>query len=193
MVSAVVLAVVSALALPACAEDRDGPAPFEDGGAERPAEGPGPGPPPTAPALPDQSAAGTGTLVLAGAAARFTVDECLTGPLPGEPEGAQTLLRVTGSGSTAAGIEFTIQITRFVTGTDVLTFTDTIAYIDTARILQAQRIEVAGQVTDLRDERAGVALLSLRDGGVAGRGIAGPPGSVAGDEGLVGIAVDATC
>jgi hypothetical protein len=52
-------------------------------------------------------------------------------------------------------------------------------------------------VSDLRDPDARSTLLRLRPDGVSAAGIAGPPGTAAGqtppDEGLVGLAFDATC
>jgi hypothetical protein len=187
------MAFVLVLTLAGCGDDGDDDLlPFDDDAAGEPGD-PVAGPPAEPPALPDASPSGTGTFVLGGTSSTFTVTGCRTEPLPDEPEAAQTLLAITGEGTTASGVAFTIEITRFATGTDVRTFTDSIAYADTARILHGQRIEVAGQVTDLRDEDARTALLTPRADGVAGRGIVGPPGSVAGDQGLIGIAVDATC
>jgi hypothetical protein len=149
--------------------------------------------PQTAPPAPGVSAPGTGSVAVGGAVATFEVTECRTEADPAEPEAAQTLVAVAGSGTTDSGVDFTVEIARFATGTEVRTFTDSIIYSDPARILQAQRIEVAGEVTDLRDQRATSALLTVRPDGVSGRGLAGPPGSTAEDEGITGIAVDATC
>jgi hypothetical protein len=187
------VALVLVVALAGCGDDGDDDGlTFDDGASGEPGD-PVAGPPAEPPPLPEPSPPGTGTFVLGGSASTFSVTSCRTEPLPDEPEAAQTLLAIAGEGTTASGIEFTIEITRFATGTDVRTFTDSVAYADTARILHGQRIEVAGQVTDLRDEDARSALLTPRADGVAGRGIVGPPGSVAGDQGLIGIAFDATC
>ena len=112
---------------------------------------------------------------------------------PSEPEGAQTLVLITGAGSTAGGVPFEIEVKRFSTGTEVKTFTDTINYTDSARILQAQRIEVNGQVDDLRDPRAATPMIRTRPDGVSASGLAGPPGEGADAPGTVGIALDATC
>jgi hypothetical protein len=185
-------AALLVVSLAACGDDADDDLPFDDGATGELGE-PATGPPAEPPPLPEPSPPGTGTFALGGSTSAFTVTSCRTEPLPDEPEAAQTLLAITGEGTTASGIEFTIEITRFATGTDVRTFTDAVAYADTARILHGQRIEVAGQVTDLRDEDARSALLTPRADGVAGRGIVGPPGSVAGDQGLIGVAFDATC
>jgi hypothetical protein len=167
-----------------------------DDGADVDDEGLGPPASPTpqtAPPAPDVSEPGTGSVAVGGAVATFEVTDCRTEADPDEPEAAQTLVAVTGAGTTDSGVDFTVEIARFATGTDVRTFTDSITYSDPARILQAQRIEVAGEVTDLRDEGATSALLTVRPDGVSGRGLAGPPGSTAADEGITGIAVDATC
>lgn len=145
------------------------------------------------PALPPESPAGTGVIVVGGTSSTFAVSTCRLEPDGSEPPGAQTLVAVDGAGTTGAGVPFTIELQRFATGTDVITFTDTVTYTDSGRILQAQRIEVAGQVTDLRDPDATSALVRVRADGVTAAGLAGPPGAVAGDEGITGIALDATC
>ena len=152
--------------------------------------------PPTsviAPPLPAPSPIGTGVVVIGGSSSSFAVTGCRLAADPAELEGAQTLVLLTGSGSTAGGVAFDLEIKRFATGTDVRTFTDTVAYTDTARILQAQRIEVNGQVQDLRDPDASTSMVRIREGGLSAGGLAGPPGSAAGAEGTVGFAIDATC
>ena len=108
---------------------------------------------------------------------------------------ATTLLVVTGAGTTASGVPFQIEVQRFAADSAVAeTFTDTITYSDTARILQAQRSEVAGEVSDLRDPDARGTLLRVRPDGLSAAGLAGPPGT-GGDstKGIVGFAIDATC
>jgi len=133
-------------------------------------------------------------VVVGGAASPFDVTACRLEPDPAEPPGAQTLIAVEGSGTTERGIAFSVQVQRFATGTDVQTFTDTVTYSDAGRILQAQRIEVSGQVTDLRDPDATSALIRPRDGGVSASGLAGPPGGGGEEtEGIIGLAVDASC
>lgn len=102
-------------------------------------------------------------------------------------------MTLAGAGTTGSGVAFTIELQRFGTGTSVVTYTDTVTYADTGRILQAQRIEVGGRVTDLRDSKASTALVRTRDGGVTASGLASAPGSSADDGGLIGIALDATC
>ncbi len=89
---------------------------------------------------------------------------------------------------------FTIEVQRFAADSGAAeTFTDAVTYSDTARILQAQRFEVNGEVNDLRDPSARSVLLRVRADGIAASGLAGPPGAETGDEGLVGLALDATC
>lgn len=150
-----------------------------------------------APSVPEPPAAGepgTGTIVIGGTAAAFDVTACALQPDPAEPEAARALLAVTGAGTTSRGDAFTVEVQRFATTLgEAVTYTDTITYEDPARILQAQRIEVGGQVTDLRDPSATSALLRPRPDGVSGAGLAGAPGDDAEDEGVVGIALDATC
>lgn len=147
----------------------------------------------TVPDIPRPAPAGTGVVVVGGATSSFGVTACRLEPDPAQPAGARALLELDGAGTTGSGVPFTIEVQRFATGTDVVTYTDTITYTDAGRILQAQRVEVSGQVTDLRDPRAATALLRPRDGGVSGAGLAGGPGDAADDEGLIGIALDASC
>lgn len=152
--------------------------------------------PPTAvtvPATPAASPSGTGVVVVGGTSSSFAVTECELAA-PSDGLGTGPLVHVTGEGSTGSGVPFQVEIERFATGSDVQTFTDAVSYTDSARILQAQRFEVAGEVTDLRDPDATNVLLRIRDGGVSAAGLAGPPGAVEGeDEGIVGLAIDATC
>ena len=147
----------------------------------------------TAPPAPAPSPPGTGIVVVGGASHPFEVTECRLEPDPSEPEGARTLVAVTGAGTTERGVAFTVEVQRFATGTEVQTFTDTVVYADSGRILQAQRIEVGGQVTDLRDPGATSALLRVRSDGVSLSGVASGPGEDQEDGGLIGLALDATC
>lgn len=147
----------------------------------------------SAPAAPPPSPAGTGVVVIGGRSSELEVTSCRLEADPSEPEGAQTLVSIKGEGTTEAGVPFTVEVQRFATGTDVRTFTDTLLYADSGRILQAQRVEVNGQVTDLRDPDATSALLRLRDDGVSLSGIASGPGDDREDGGLIGVALDATC
>lgn len=149
---------------------------------------------PTVPAPPAPGPSGQGTVVVGGTARPFEVVECRLEPDPAEPEAARALLVVTGAGTTSRGDAFTVEVQRFAaTLGETTTYTDTITYQDPARILQAQRVEVAGQVTDLRDPAATSPLLRPRADGVSGAGLAGPPGDTAEEGGLVGLALDATC
>lgn len=147
----------------------------------------------TAPELPAPSPPGTGVVVVGASVSSFAVTACELEP--GAPvDGTTTLLLVTGEGTTAGGIPFAVEMRRSSVATAVETFTDSVSYTDTARILQLQRLEVNGEVTDLRDPAAAGTLLRTRPTGVAAVGRAGPPGSVVGeDEGIVGLAIDATC
>ena len=145
------------------------------------------------PDVPPPSPAGTGVVVVGGTTSSFAVTACRLEPDPTQPAGARALVEMDGAGTTGSGVPFTIEVQRFATGTDVITFTDTVTYSDAARILQAQRIEVAGQVTDLRDARASSALIRARAGGLSAAGLAGGPGGGAEDEGIIGLALDATC
>ena len=171
----------------ACSAGDDGASgPLTSGGSDRPASVSAPQPPPP-------SAAGTGVVVVGGTSSPFDITACALEAQPTEPEGARALVRVEGTGTTATGIGFTVEVQRFATGTDVQTFTDTAVYADSGRILQAQRIEVGGQVTDLRDPGATSALLRLRADGVSLSGLASGPGEDHDDGGLIGLAIDATC
>ena len=148
---------------------------------------------PSVTSIPPESPPGTGVVVIGGAPSTFTVDSCRLEPDPAEPELARALVVMKGSGTTKAGVDFTIELQRFSTGADVVTYTDTMTYSDSGRILQAQRIEVGGQVTDLRDAKAATALLRTRAGGVRASALASAPGERAKDGGLIGLALDATC
>jgi hypothetical protein len=149
--------------------------------------------PPSVPDIPAPAATGTGVVVVGRTSSSFAVTSCLLTPDPTAPTAARAMVELAGAGTTASGVPFTIEVQRFATGADVVTFTDTVTYADSGRILQAQRIEVNGEVTDLRDARAATALLRTRADGVSAAGLAGPPGGSATDDGLIGIALDATC
>lgn len=148
---------------------------------------------PTVPGLPAAPATSTGVVVLGGTTSSFAVTTCRLEPDPAEPEGARALISLEGAGTTGSGVAFTVEAQRFATGTEVVTYTDTVTYSDAARILQAQRIEVGGQVTDLRDPKAATALLRTQAGGVTAAGLAGAPGDGPDDEGIIGLALTATC
>lgn len=148
---------------------------------------------PEVPAVPPPSPAGTGVVVVGGTMSSFAVTACRLEPDPAETEGARTLVAVAGAGTTGSGVAFTIELQRFATGTDVVTYTDTVTYSDSGRILQAQRIEVNGQVTDLRDPKASMSLVRTRSNGMTASGLASAPGDGPDDGGLIGLTLDATC
>lgn len=148
---------------------------------------------PAVPTLPAPSRAGSGTVVVGGTTGSFTVTACRLEPDPADPLSARVVVSVTGVGTTSSGVAFTIEVQRFATGDEVVTFTDTVTYSDTARILQAQRIEVRGEVTDLRDPKAATSLVRTRRSGVTASGLASAPGDDADDGGLMGLALDASC
>jgi hypothetical protein len=144
----------------------------------------------TAPAVPAASPPGSGVVVLGGSQSRFTVTEC---QLTAGADPA-TLVLVTGAGTSANGVPFQVEVRRAASAAAAETFTDTITYTDTARIFQLQRFEVAGEVSDLRDPSARGTLLRVRADGLSASGLAGPPGTGADlDEGIVGMALDASC
>ena len=181
----VALVALAAL-LTGCTGGGNGPA---DDGASL--GSPGPATPVTAPELPAPSSPGTGVVLIGGSPASFAVSACqlTAGPPAAEP----TILKVTGEGTTGGGIPFKVEVLRTATAGAAETFTDTVTYSDSARILQVQRFEVNGAITDLRQASARGPLLQVHAADVAATGLAGPPGSVAGDEGIVGLAIDATC
>jgi hypothetical protein len=145
----------------------------------------------TAPEVPPPSPPGTGVLVVGGTTSSFAVTSCRLVPA----DDPTVLLLVTGEGTTAGGIPFQLEIQRFAASSAAAeTFTDTISYTDTARILQVQRFEVGGEVSDLRDPSVRGTLLRVRPDGLSATGLAGPPGTGAKfEEGIVGMALDATC
>ena len=148
--------------------------------------------PVTAPEIPAPSPAGTGVVVVGATIGSFAVTECQL-VATREAPASTTILLVKGEGTTGSGVPFEVEVQRTATSGAVQTYTDTVTYSDTARILQLQRLEVNGEVTDLRDPSARGTLLRVRPDGVSTRGLVGPPGSEVGDEGIVGFAIDATC
>ncbi len=148
---------------------------------------------PAVPEVPEPAGPGVGVVVIGGTTSSFSVRSCRLEPDPSEPVAARALVTLDGSGTTAAGVAFTVELQRFATGTEVVTYTDTFTYSDSARVLQAQRIELNGQVTDLRDPKARVALVRTRRGGLSASGLASAPGSKVADGGLIGFALDASC
>lgn len=150
--------------------------------------------PATVPAPPAAPAAGSGVVVVGGSTTTFLLTACTLEPDPAAPEGARVLASLAGEGTTEGGVAFTVEAQRFSTGTGAATtYTDTVTYSDAGRILQAQRIEVSGQVDDLRDPEATTPLLRPRADGISAAGLAGAPGEGADAEGIVGLALNATC
>ena len=148
--------------------------------------------PPVAPSVPAASPAGTGVVLIGELPASFQVTACDLDAKTADANGA--LLHLTGSGTRANGVPFTVEVVRSATEEAAEAFTDLITYSDTARILQVQRSEVGGAVSDLRDPDARGTLLRVRADGLSATGIAGPPGTSAPKgPGLVGLALDATC
>lgn len=129
------------------------------------------------------SSPGKGSLVLGGFPYAFTVTGCQQGPAADEPAGAQTLFRLDGSGETFQDEPFTVKVLRFQTERGATTtVTDTIDVVVTGakpRQSQAQRIEVNGQITDLRDPKAAAALLRIDGGHVQAQGTFGPADATA--------------
>ena len=148
--------------------------------------------PVTAPPPLEPAPRGRGVLSIGGIRRRFDVTRCRVMPAPEGP-GAYAPFLLVGLGRTPAGVAFRVEVQRYVSGDDPPTVTDLVNYEDSARILQSQRVDVGGVITDLRDPDADDRFLRLVDGRASGRGIAGPPGSREGDEGLVGIALAAAC
>jgi len=151
--------------------------------------------PPTSATVPDalpESTEGTGVVSLNGVSSSFAVDACQLETTT-DPSGLETLVLVTGRGTTAGGVPFDVEVRRFASGTDEVTTTDAVSYADAARIYRAQRYEVNGALDDLLAPDARSSMIRTREGGVAAQGIAGPPGAEPGDDGIIGIAVDATC
>jgi hypothetical protein len=175
------LLLVAVALLAGCSDDGGG----EDDGDTAPATSI------TAPDVPAASPAGSGVVVIGGSDSAFTVTECQLEPT----DDPTTLVLLTGAGTTGTGVPFQVEVKRLAASTAAAeTFTDTITYTDTARILQLQRFEVEGEVSDLRDASARGTLLRVRPDGLSASGLAGPPGTGAAfDEGIVGMALDATC
>jgi hypothetical protein len=142
--------------------------------------------PVTVPPPVEEPSPGEGVLSIGGLLREFDVLSCDLEP------GSDTFF-VNGAGETDGGVPFQVEVQRFVSGQDPVTTSDLVNYEDTARVLQAQRAEVEGGVTDLRDPQADAPLLEVRRRTVSGGGIAGPPGSREGDEGLVGLSFHVSC
>ena len=134
--------------------------------------------------LPDP---GSGVLVLGRAeAVTLEVTACSIDPAAA-PDGQvpAELLSLTASGTTADGVAVTLDVSRFRSLGASPTVTDTVTVVEgdpgqPDRALVAQRFEVAGQVTDLRDVDADDPLLRITGSSVEGGGVFAPPGETTG-------------
>lgn len=172
-------ALVAGLVVAACAGD---------GGSSAPAT-------PFTTAPPDTIAAqpGEGEVVLDGASHAVTVTSCDLLPSVDPATGVTTVFTMQATSADAAA-PFALEVTRQQTSGAATTTTDTMTYApDGGEALQAQRAELNGAFVDLRRPGVGVAMLDIAEDGVEGDGTAGPPGSVAGDPGVVTLSVVARC
>lgn len=127
------------------------------------------------------------------------VTMCVNTP-DAEPDGEvpAELLAITATGRDAAGAEVHLDVRRFRSqgASPTITDTVTVAFGDPEapdRVLVAQRFEVDGLVSDLRDPDADAPLLVVGPGGFEGRGLFGPPGGGADAPELVEGVVRASC
>jgi hypothetical protein len=129
------------------------------------------------------SSPGKGSLVLGGFPYEFAVERCQATPATDEPEAARTLFRLEGTGRTFQDEPFTVTVLRFQTQRDATTtVTDTVDVRitgDRPRQSQAQRVEVAGATTDLRDPAASGPLLRISGPRVQAEGTFGPADATA--------------
>ncbi|WP_436793593.1 hypothetical protein [Actinospongicola halichondriae] len=121
-----------------------------------------------------------------------TPDADADGEVPAE------LLGVTATGIDADGTEVGLDVRRFRSQGASPTITDTITIVfgdpeAPDRVLVAQRFEVDGLVSDLRDPTADDPLLVVGPGGFEGRGLFGPPGGGVDAPELVEGVARATC
>lgn len=139
--------------------------------------------------------------VVMGAALDVTleVETCERDP-GATPDGEVPAERITvvARGASADGTPVVLDMRRFVSQGAAPTITDTVTVLEGTedspeRVLQAQRFEVGGTVTDLRDPDADDSLVRVTDAAVTATGVYAPPGGVAGDAGLVEGAVAVTC
>lgn len=127
------------------------------------------------------------------------ITEC-TIDLDAQPEGQvpAELLGVSATGETDDGTTVSLDVRRFrsVGASPTITDTVTIAFGDPdapERALVAQRFEVDGLVSDIRDPDADDPLLVVGSGGFEGRGLFAAPGADAEDGGAVEGVVRGTC
>lgn len=120
--------------------------------------------------------------------------------LAAEPDGQvpAELLGVAAVGETEDGTTVNLDVRRFrsVGASPTITDTITIAFGDPdapERALVAQRFEVDGLVSDIRDPDADAPLLVVGPGGFEGRGLFAAPGADVEDGGAVEGVVRGTC
>jgi hypothetical protein len=173
------VAVLLVLGLSACGSD---------GGSSAPST-------PFTTAPPDTIAAqrGEGEVVVDGVSHPVTVTSCDLLPSVDPATGVTTVFALEGTSADPA-TPFALEVTRQQTSGAATTTTDTVTYApEDGEALQAQRAELNGAFVDLRHPGVGVAMLDIADDGVSGEGEAGPPGSVAGDPGVVTVSLVARC
>lgn len=120
--------------------------------------------------------------------------------LEAEPDGQMPaeLLGVSATGETDDGTTVALDVRRFRSEGASPTITDTVtlAFGDPEapeRVLVAQRFEVDGLVSDIRDPDADSPLLVVGPGGFEGRGLFAAPGADVEDGGAVEGVVRGTC
>lgn len=120
--------------------------------------------------------------------------------LDAEPEGQvpAELLGVSATGAMDDGTAVDLDVRRFrsVGASPTITDTVTIAFGDPEapeRVLVAQRFEVDGIVSDIRDPDADAPLLVVGPGGFEGRGLFAAPGADVEDGGAVEGVVRGSC
>ena len=141
-----------------------------------------------APSMPDvQPESGTGVVVIGGGeAVTLEVVGC-TIDASAQPEGQvpAELVSATAGGTTASGAELLVEVRRFRSLGASPTVTDTVTLVEgdpeaPDRALVAQRFEVDGLVTDLRDPDADDPLLRVSGSTIEGSGVFAPPGDTVG-------------
>ncbi len=164
-----------------------------------------PTPPVTLGAVPDIGAApGTAFVFLPDESGiltqlRLDVDTCVIDPdAQADGEVPAELLAASASGTTEGGTGVDVDVRRFrsVGASPTITDTVTIVFGDPDapdRALVAQRFEVDGLVSDLRDPAADDPLLVVGPSGFEGRGLFGPPGGGIDAPELVEGAVRVAC
>lgn len=141
-----------------------------------------------APEIPDfLPEPGTGVVVIGGGeAVTLEITDC-TIDASAQPEGQvpAELVSATASGTTADGAELLVEVRRFRSLGASPTVTDTVTLVEgdpeaPDRALVAQRFEVDGLVTDLRDPDADDPLLRVSGPTIDGGGVFAAPGDTSG-------------